>query len=43
MDSIPRWSDLNHFNAIMHVSFSDGSKYEDIAKVGIRNFLRLSP
>jgi hypothetical protein len=33
MDSMPRWSGLNHFGAIMHVSFTDGSKNEDISKV----------
>lgn len=32
-DMIPRWSGLNHFSAIMKQEFTDGSKYEDIAKV----------
>ena len=35
MDEIPHWRGLNHFGAIMHVSFTDGSKYEDISKVSI--------
>ncbi|KAG2345160.1 hypothetical protein BDR05DRAFT_975302 [Suillus weaverae] len=30
-DSMPRWRNINHFNHVM--SFSDGSKYEDISKV----------
>ncbi|KAG2028615.1 hypothetical protein BDR03DRAFT_988322, partial [Suillus americanus] len=29
-DSMPRWRNINHFNHVM--SFSDGSKYEDISK-----------
>lgn len=33
MSTFPRWRNLNHFNAIMHVDFSDGGKHEDIAKV----------
>ena len=33
VDNIPRWSGLNHFPAIMKQEFTDGSKYEDIAKV----------
>jgi len=32
MDKIPQWWNLNHFDAIMHVHFTDGSKYEDILK-----------
>lgn len=35
MDSTPRWPGLNHFRSIMNVSFTDGSKHEDIAKVGL--------
>ena len=30
---IPHWRNLNHFSVVMNVSFTDGSKYEDIAKV----------
>jgi hypothetical protein len=30
---IPRWRGLNHFTEILDVSFTDGSKYEDISKV----------
>jgi hypothetical protein len=33
VDKIPRWSGLNHFSAVMKQEFTDGSKYEDIAKV----------
>lgn len=33
MRLMPRWSGLNHFNEVMGTSFTDGSKYEDIAKV----------
>ncbi|KAJ3006719.1 hypothetical protein NUW54_g3829 [Trametes sanguinea] len=29
---IPRWSGLIHFNEVMGISFTDGSKYEDISK-----------
>jgi len=32
-DAIPRWSGLNHFSQIDGMSFTDGSKYEDILKV----------
>ncbi|KAG2103174.1 hypothetical protein BD769DRAFT_1630901 [Suillus cothurnatus] len=32
-DLMPRWQKLNHFNHIMDISFSDGSKYEDISKI----------
>ncbi|KAG0705638.1 hypothetical protein DFH29DRAFT_980865 [Suillus ampliporus] len=32
-DSLPRWRNLNHFDAIMAITFTDGSKYEDIFKV----------
>lgn len=30
---MPLWRNLNHFNEVMEVHFSDGSKFEDIAKV----------
>ena len=39
MKSLPRWSDFNHFDAIMNVSFTDGSKHEDISKVNFRMLL----
>ncbi|EGO28825.1 hypothetical protein SERLADRAFT_406220 [Serpula lacrymans var. lacrymans S7.9] len=29
----PRWCDINHFDKVMNILFSDGSKLEDIAKV----------
>ncbi|KAG2156529.1 uncharacterized protein EDB93DRAFT_1101423 [Suillus bovinus] len=32
-DLMPHWQNLNHFNHIMDISFSDGSKYEDISKI----------
>ncbi|KAG0703025.1 hypothetical protein DFH29DRAFT_982086 [Suillus ampliporus] len=32
-DSMPRWHNINHFNHVMDVSFSDGMKYEDISKL----------
>ncbi|KAG2120397.1 hypothetical protein DEU56DRAFT_928435, partial [Suillus clintonianus] len=31
--SIPRWRNLNHFDQVVSVSFSDGTKYEDISKL----------
>ena len=34
-DNIPRWRNLNHFDMIMHIHFTDGSKYKDIIKVHI--------
>ncbi|KAF8273398.1 hypothetical protein EI94DRAFT_1696683 [Lactarius quietus] len=30
--AVPRWSGLTHFREVMNVSFTDGSKYEDISK-----------
>ena len=33
MDVLPHWCRLNHFGAIMHISFTDGLKNEDISKV----------
>ncbi|KAJ7640190.1 hypothetical protein B0H17DRAFT_1276808 [Mycena rosella] len=33
MSSMPRWRDLNHFDAVMNITFNDGSKNEDIAKM----------
>lgn len=30
---MPRWSGLNHFDAVMNITFNDGSKNEDIAKM----------
>ncbi|KAG1891823.1 uncharacterized protein F5891DRAFT_986524 [Suillus fuscotomentosus] len=32
-NSMPRWHNINHFNHVMDISFSDGSKYEDISKL----------
>ncbi|KAG1818101.1 uncharacterized protein BJ212DRAFT_1446567 [Suillus subaureus] len=32
-DSMPRWCNINHFNHVMDISFSDSSKYEDISKL----------
>lgn len=34
MDLILSWKDLNYFSSIMNTSFIDGSKFEDISKVG---------
>ncbi|KAJ7696492.1 hypothetical protein B0H17DRAFT_1130897 [Mycena rosella] len=33
MSSMPRWRGLNHFDAVMNITFNDGSKNEDIAKM----------
>ncbi|KAK7001923.1 hypothetical protein R3P38DRAFT_2540149 [Favolaschia claudopus] len=33
MSAMPRWRKLNHFDAVMNVTFNDGSKNEDIAKM----------
>lgn len=30
---LPRWRNLNHFNHITSVTFSDARKYEDILRV----------
>ena len=32
----PRWRNLNHFDSVMTLSFNDGSKHRDIAKVRVR-------
>ncbi|KAI9428775.1 hypothetical protein H4582DRAFT_2091022 [Lactarius indigo] len=32
-DLAPRWRGLHHFPAVMKVSFTDGTKFEDISKV----------
>ncbi|KAF7980011.1 hypothetical protein HWV62_40118 [Athelia sp. TMB] len=32
VDAVPRWRNLNHFKSIMQVSFTDGSKHEDMLK-----------
>lgn len=29
----PRWRGLTHFGNVMSMSFTDGSKYEDLSKV----------
>ncbi|KAH9888565.1 hypothetical protein C8Q73DRAFT_776637 [Cubamyces lactineus] len=31
-DDIPSWPNLNHFDAVVSVNFTDGQKYEDISK-----------
>ncbi|KAJ7260762.1 hypothetical protein C8J57DRAFT_1072259 [Mycena rebaudengoi] len=33
ISAIPRWRGLNHFDAVMNISFNDGSKHQDIAKM----------
>jgi hypothetical protein len=33
VDAIPRWRGLNHFSNVITVSYTDGSKHEDISKV----------
>jgi hypothetical protein len=33
MDMMPRWRGLNHFKEVIKISFADGSKFEDLAKV----------
>ncbi|RDB28873.1 hypothetical protein Hypma_015251 [Hypsizygus marmoreus] len=33
VQALPTWRGLNHFNAVIHTSFADGSKYEDISKI----------
>ncbi|KAJ7681176.1 hypothetical protein B0H17DRAFT_1161164 [Mycena rosella] len=33
MSLMPRWRGLNHFDAVMNITFNDGSKNEDIAKM----------
>ena len=38
--NFPRFRDLNHFNNIMNISFSDGSKLEDISKVCTRTLFK---
>ncbi len=30
---MPRWSGFHHFNAVMKVSFTDGSKFNSISRV----------
>ncbi|KAG2103089.1 uncharacterized protein F5147DRAFT_580627 [Suillus discolor] len=32
-DALPRWRNMNHFDAVMAITFTDGSKYEDIFKL----------
>ncbi|KAJ7500378.1 hypothetical protein B0H11DRAFT_2155479 [Mycena galericulata] len=32
-NSLPRWRNLNHFQAVTNISFNDGSKHEDISKM----------
>ncbi|KAJ7715170.1 hypothetical protein B0H14DRAFT_3171311 [Mycena olivaceomarginata] len=33
MSAMPCWSGLNHFDTVMNITFNDGSKNEDIAKM----------
>lgn len=33
MAAFPGWRGLNHFETVMNISFNDGSKHEDIAKM----------
>ncbi|KAK6996136.1 hypothetical protein R3P38DRAFT_3222724 [Favolaschia claudopus] len=33
INSFPRWRNLNHFQSVTNISFNDGSKHEDIAKM----------
>ncbi|KAI9442882.1 hypothetical protein BJY52DRAFT_1128463, partial [Lactarius psammicola] len=40
---VPRWSGLNHFQEVMNVSFTDGTKYEDISKILIFTMHNLIP
>lgn len=30
---VPRWRNVNHFESVTNVTFTDASKYEDISKV----------
>ncbi|KAG1801818.1 hypothetical protein EV424DRAFT_1474720 [Suillus variegatus] len=34
-DALPCWRNMNHFDAVMAITFTDGSKYEDIFKVDL--------
>lgn len=33
---VPRWSNLNHFESVMNITFNDGSKNRDISKVHVQ-------
>ncbi|KAH9962266.1 hypothetical protein BJV74DRAFT_799782 [Russula compacta] len=35
-NTVPHWSGLVHFQEVMKVTFTDGSKYEDLSRVYIR-------
>jgi len=35
INAMPRWWGLNHFKEVTKISFTDGSKFEDLAKVNI--------
>lgn len=37
--SFPRWRNLNHFSTIIHITFSDGNKMQDLSKVRIMRLL----
>ena len=39
---MPRFRNLHHFEYVLHISFNDGSKYEDIAKVGFNHMCSTS-
>ncbi|KAL1660152.1 hypothetical protein GGF50DRAFT_63773, partial [Schizophyllum commune] len=32
MSSLPRWSGLNHFEAVMNITFNDGTKHADLSR-----------
>ncbi|KAG1730506.1 uncharacterized protein EDB91DRAFT_1085384 [Suillus paluster] len=34
----PQWCNLNHFSTIIHITFSDGNKMQDLSKVHIGGF-----
>ncbi|KAJ7695581.1 hypothetical protein B0H14DRAFT_3100500 [Mycena olivaceomarginata] len=34
-DALPRWRGLTHFKTVTNISFNDGSKHEDVAKMMI--------
>ena len=35
VNAVPRFSGLNHFFTVSDVTFTDGTKYEDVSKVHI--------
>ena len=34
-----RWRNLNHFDAVTNMSFTDASKYEDVSKVSLNPYV----